>query len=395
MFAKLLSVFHITYIKKESLDNANHFALKNLKEIFTGLPIELELAIMIQIFRQNCKGYRDYEIANIPNILLKDIVSKVFVSIGKEYCSDINEMFLFLGTLSVAFVPNKRGSYVSSTNDFKLHLKINNTFKKNSQLEIIKRNAACVQVELPKYVSTTAIHNHLKNCSTTVTKWASTHANLNCALEYCNVKVITILECYESNFNEIVKIVDRWRLLGEMNHVKLIYKDGMNLPLTTALNKVKPANMVLKPAVSMYWPEHWKEVNFPALKYVEVLCIMELQKMHVLNLSLMNPSSLFVRLNNVCQHDIPKIVSILESIRRLKNLARLTFSVSGIFQSWNISKYIPQNLKRISYCNDSEMEETFIVPPHLEKVSLCAPNIKLDITSCQAELDLQVIDNSG
>ncbi|GMM28603.1 hypothetical protein DAMA08_013190 [Martiniozyma asiatica (nom. inval.)] len=356
-----------------------HYHINKLKKIVVVIPLELRLAIFVELLlplrEELCQKYAD----RIPHKLMSNLVDRFCItSTNHKVKAYMHVCFEAKLTYNTAY------SYFSSMNDFTLVIEIDGDefFTKAKQVAIA--NATTVYVECYGDVEDNIIHGQLTNCKHKVTKWYGTLDNVNCALEYPNIKYAE-LEPENTRCN-LCDIVKEWKLLEKLCNIELAYIDKPTLSLTEKLKKVKPSKMTLHPKVELYWRANNPQYNPEVVDFLNISY--QFYSPNYDLTGMVNLETLEILLD--CEElQVENVTArILEPIRSMKYLKCFVFEVYGISHHWHICDYLPPSLKYLQYGDYRKNPpiEKLKVHPNLNCVVLVAGKIKADVTMSRASI---------
>lgn len=382
--------------------NKHLHILNKFHTVLIELPVELQIAIFGQIM-MSLRGQLT-NVLNIPNDLIRTIPGKIRIS--KRFLANKEMMSKFIppklepygvfykyktfcmGTDLRIYLPML---YSPIENNFNLEIEIcNGDYDEEFTEPPIKKYAKSVSVICLDPVSETLISKQIKNCENRVIKWSSFAFKLHYALNFCNIKIIRLLDmCLQNEITYLVSTMDHWRSIGIMENVELIFMDHLQLFVYHALDNVKPKTMILTPRITASLDEIKQFESSLALKYMYKLIINSSDISNVQLCKMVN-----LRWLDICIHVKKKTVSsvtknILEPMKNMQKLKYLDFKTSGISKTWNIDSYLPKSLKSLKYCTYHRWWETIRVPPHLDNLVICKHKYKLDLTLNQGKISAE------
>lgn len=183
----------------------------------------------------------------------------------------------------------------------------------------------------------------MKSCESKIIKWKSRPRLLHYALNHPNINVIEISR-YE---NCLFGVLAKWKSMGKMVGVELVYANGPSLAVIKWLSPLKPT-VILVPHVRVQLLSPWNSRNKASLQYIRYARVVYLSQ--VIDFSkTINLSELQYGLGKIRESQIDGITTILKTIKNLRQLKILRLFMYGVFHNWHIEVYLPPSLEFLDY----------------------------------------------
>ncbi|GMM29204.1 hypothetical protein DAMA08_019200 [Martiniozyma asiatica (nom. inval.)] len=301
-------------------------------------------------------------------------------------------------TYKRGFVVNNKGyelsnSFLSSLRNFNLQIAIqSHFFDTGPTMQLVMQNAKSIEINFSIKINDSAFGEainlsrmetltlqYLNNVKDKIFKWISLPTYLDFALHFPNITTIKVTEYEEC----LITVLAKWKSMGKMKGIKLLYKDSINLYITKKLKKLKPT-VILEPYLIVEISKYtdWSQKNTEYLEHIKnatfECAILPIELSKTVNL-------MWLRINAQIQASQIYYINkrVLEAIKNLKRLKYFFFYLSGVCHDWHIEEYLPTALETLEYYCISPQGSKFLVPAHLKSLSV-KKDLELDLSISQA-----------